>query len=222
MRWCSPKAALLLFVIFIGIAPSIAPAAISLGPLSDFQDGTFQGWSGNSDPTIIAGGGPAGSMDNYLRIGGKFANRFAIFNLTSGYNGAVDPGVTAFQADLMRPAGASDILEMRLVLFAPNTGIRWTSADAQTVPGDGIWRAYTFSLLESDLTQVQGSDTYDNLISNVGRVMFRHDPAPPEADGIEADGFLGIDNVAAVPEPAAPLLLTASIALIAFPRRKSR
>jgi hypothetical protein len=221
MRWC-PLHTALLFAVYFVFAPSLAPAAISLGPLSDFQDGTLQGWTGNSAPTLIAGGGPAGGLDNFLRIGGPNGNRFAIFNLNPGYTGAVDPGVTAFQADLMRPAGALDTLEMRLVLFAPATGIRWTSADAQTVPGDGIWRAYTFSLLESDLTQVQGSDSYANLIANVGRIMFRHDPPPAEADGIEADGFLGIDNVAAVPEPAAPLLLTASIALIAFPRRKSR
>lgn len=180
-----------------------ASAAITPGLLSDFEDGTTQSWSGNSNPTNIANGGPLGAGDNFLQIGG--GNRFATFNLTGSYSGIVDSSVTGFQVDMMRPFGEGAI-EMRLVMFGPGAGNaadRWTSSTAFTVPDDGNWATYTFSLAEADLSQVLGSDTYANMLLDVDRVMFRYDPGTPSATGVSNTGTLGIDNVTAVPEPAA-------------------
>ncbi len=198
--------------------PQSADSAIVAGLLNDFEDGSTQNWSGNSAPTNFATGGPAGASDNFLRIGG--GNRFAIFNSTSTHSGAIDPGVTAIQVDLMRPASDPTDLEMRLVLFGPQTFDRWTSANAETILADGVWRTYTFSLLEADLIRVLGADTYANLSADVDRIMFRHDPSPASATGISAPGTLGIDNVRAIPEPGATVLLLSGLLVFLQDRRR--
>jgi hypothetical protein len=222
MKRCPLTITLLLALL---ILPFSASAAISIGLLSDFEDGTLQGWSGLSSPLNIPGGGPVGTTDNFLQIGGEFAVRFATYNASPEYSGPVDPLVTAFQVDLMRPATDPDALEIRLVLFGGSllTNDRWTSSDPSTIPNDGIWRPYTFSLLESDLTQVQGTESYTSMITTVNRIMWRHDPDPASPTGIQAPGTLGIDNVAAVPEPGPSLflLIAATITTLA-PRRRRR
>ncbi|CAN5366987.1 hypothetical protein BH23VER1_BH23VER1_03600 [soil metagenome] len=204
----------------LALLPTSGHAALTLGPLSDFQDGTLQGWSGNAAPTIVTSGGPAGAGDAFLQIGG--GNRFAIFNADPNYSGALSSTVTAIDVDLMRPSNDPGSLEMRLVLFGPSTNDRWTSLNAQMVPNDGLWRTYTFSVLEPDLTRVLGSGTYAALAANVDRTMLRHDPDPASATGIFAPGTLGIDNVAAVPEPSAPGLILAAAAALAARRRRRR
>jgi len=190
-------------------------AAISAGLVSDFEDGTTQNWSGGSSPVNITTGGSTGAGDNFLQIGD--GGNMATFNTI--LSGAIDSAVTGFQVDLMRPSSDVGALDIRLVLFGPGTGNRWTSTTAEVVPNDDVWRTYTFPLLESDLTQVQGADTYANLSSTVNRVMFRHDPDTPSANGGIVSGTLGIDNVTAVPEPQSVLFLLLSGFLITARRR---
>ncbi len=207
--------------LLVASAP-LSGAAIVVGLLNDFQDGTLQGWTGNANPTNVGTGGPMGAADRFLQIGG--GNRFAIFNQAMGFAGEIDATVGAFQVDLMRPSTDASSLEMRLVLFGPSTNDRWTSLNAQVVPNDDAWRTYTFSLLEADLTRVQGTGTYAALAANVDRIMFRHDPAPASATGISVPGTLGIDNVAAVtvPEPGVLGAVLAAGALLARRRRRLR
>jgi hypothetical protein len=68
------------------------------------------------------------------------------------------------------------------------------------IPNDGVWRRYTFSLAEADLTSPGDPEAaYADIIGGVGRVMFRHDKGAANhtlddgEDGIE--GTLGLDNV---------------------------
>lgn len=173
---------------------TVAIADITQGVKSDFEDGTTQGWQGNSAPTNIATGGPDGAGDNFLQIGG--GNRFATYNATVPYTGLVDSDVIALEVDLMRPASDVETLPMRIVLFGPGPNVRWTSAVPQVVPNDGVWRRYIFSVLEGDLIRVLGSGSYNDLISDVDRTMLRYDPDPPSSGGQSVGGTLGIDNVA--------------------------
>ncbi|MEM7144614.1 MAG: PEP-CTERM sorting domain-containing protein [Verrucomicrobiota bacterium] len=198
-----------------------AHATISLGLINDFQDGTAQGWDGGANfPINIANGGPLGAGDRFLQINPN--TFFASYNLS--ISGAVDANVTGFTVDLMAPANNVDTLEMRLVLFGPgiSTGTRYTSATPITIPNDGVWRNYYFSLLEPDLSLPGGGDTYANVIADVNRIMFRHDPGTPDFGGTFASAVLGVDNLTAVsiPEPNTPLLLLSAISLATFFRRR--
>jgi len=176
------------------LVASPAAAALNVGLLSDFEDDTTDGWTGGGPIEAILDGGPQGDGDAYLRIG--VGSNFASFNQNIIYTGTLNPAVTAIQVDALRPTGEADF-DLRLVLFG-DTNDRWTSSVAAVVPGDGQWNTYTFSVLEEDLTQVQGAITYSDLVGNIGRLMLRYDPDTPSPGGAFIDGTLGVDNVRAI------------------------
>ena len=213
LRYLAP----ILTIVIAASAP--ASGAITAGLLSDFQDGTTQGWSGGAAPSNISTGGPAGTGDRFLQIGG--GNRFATFNSGLEYSGALDLSVTSIQVGLMRLATDIGSLDMRLVLFGPGTDNAWTSTLSQAVPNDGVWRSYTFSTSEADLTQVRSDGgSYGNLVASVDRVMLRYDPGTPTDSGESASGTLGIDNVTAVPEPSLVAML--AVPALVFGARRRR
>jgi hypothetical protein len=202
----------------------VAPASLaglSPGLLSDFESGTVEGWEGGASPTPIAEGGPAGAGDGYLQIGNDFSN-FATYNMED-VAGPISASVLAVDFDLMRPSEDPGALEMRLVLVAGTfLDERWTSSVAQVVANDGLWRTYRFSLLEADLVQVQGTGSYEDLRSDLDRMLIRYDPGTPNPGGSPVDGTLGIDNVFVVPEPTTSILLGGGLALIASGRGRRR
>ncbi|MFT4547871.1 MAG: hypothetical protein ACI9UA_005423 [Pseudoalteromonas tetraodonis] len=192
-------------------------AAIVSGLVSDFEDGTTQGWAGGANPTNVASGGPDGADDNFLRVGN--GGRLATHNTT--LSGVIDSAATAIQVDLRRPIADADDIDVRLVLLGPGTSNRWTSTALQVVPEDSAWATYTFSLLEADLSQVQGTASYAEMVADVNRVMFRYDPGTPSPGGSVIGGNLDIDNVRVIPEPQVALLALVSGVMI-FARRRKR
>jgi len=154
-------------------------------------------WEGGSAPTRIASGGVDDSP--YLRIstsGFHLATRTSEARWTGDYAAV---GASRVNVDLMTPASSLP-LEIRLVLFGPaNENNRWTSTVPHTVPNDGVWRSYTFSIAEADLTAVLTSATYNSLLSDVRQVMLRYDELAdgPDYQGafVPGVGILGIDNI---------------------------
>ena len=129
---------------------------------------------------------------------------------------------------MLRPAGLGP-LEIRLVLFGPGGGNRWTSTTSQVLPGDGVWRSYTFGILQGDLTRVLAAGSYADLTTNLNRIMFRHDSGGPSPGGTPVApniGVFGIDNVSAittaVPEPATLTLMGLGFAGIGYRRHRSK
>ena len=201
---------------------SCAQADLVPGTISDFQDGTTQGWAGGT--TInVANVGPLGAGDNALQLsnGGSGGN-FAMQNTSVG--GVIDPAVVSITADIFRPNGESDA-EIRLVLFDDNGfSDRWTTTNSVLVVGDGLWHTYTFSILESDLTQVvSAGGTYADLVANLNRIMFRFDPSGPSPGGSSLAGTMLFDNITAntaIPEPAGSAICGLLIGALAFRRRR--
>ena len=198
-----------------------ARGAITLGTVSDFEDGTTQGWGGGAAPTNIADGGPGGLGDNFLQVGN--GGNWATHNTGPDFSGVIGAGVTSIEVDMMRPPDGvpqvHQVVHMRLVLLGPGTGDRWTSSASTIIPEDGVWRTYRFSTLESDLIQVQGASSYAAMAGNVDRVMFRHDPTG-SAQGTPLRGLVGLDNIRVIPEPASGLLGLIAGALMLGRRRR--
>ncbi len=193
--------------------------------LDDFEDGGLGGWAPPRANTSNIAGGPTGSSRALeVRPGGKLA----AFDAGADISGAVDPEVVAIEIDMMRGVGAAP-LDIRLVLFGPGAGNRWTSTVSQVLLGDGLWDTYRFSIRESDLTQVAGGDDYADLLANLDRIMFRHDTEGPSARGTPVEANAGpffIDNVTAVasassvPEPGTALLVALGVVGLVVLRRK--
>jgi hypothetical protein len=177
--------------------------------VDDFQGGTTAlGWSGGSSPTYTANGGPNGAGDAFVQISAFPGGNLATYNTSPQWTGNFTTiGAETINVDMMAPSTSAP-LAIRLVVMGPSKFIRWDSADAQAVPNDGVWRNYQFSLAESDLTLVAGTDAYATLMSSVERVMFRYDPGAPDSSGSPVDapgGTLNLDNItlAVAPTPLA-------------------
>ena len=202
----------------VGLISACSSAlAITAGQTDNFQDGTVQNWSGGAGPINVGSGGPAGAADKFLKL--TSSNHMATYNLTQWSGDYSTPGITDINADLMDFVGQAS-LQIRLVVFSGSLG-QWTSTNAVTVPSDGAWHHFTFSMRAADMTSVSGTDTFTDTLSAANRLMFRHDDGVPSSQGTAFVGSMGIDNVKAlsVPEPGAIAAL-GFIALSAFRRRR--
>ena len=198
--------------------------AVTLGQLDDFQDGTLQDWTGGATMENMADGGPGGVADRFLRVqsfgGFGGGSRLATFNGTQWSGDYLAAGVTAIDVWL-KNLGQTD-LQMRVVLFDLDGGDnRWTSTVAHTLVVGSGWQRLTFSLEENALTNVQGTTDYAQLMTDVDRMMFRHQAGVPDANGDSIIAEAGIDNVrAAVPEPGTLAVLGLGAAALLRRRRR--
>lgn len=176
-------------------------AALNLGRLDDFQDGTFQGWGGGDFLENIPTGGPLGNGDRFLQAtsdGGDGAgSRLATFNAEwSGDLSAA--GVTAVEMDIRNQGNVT--LEMRIVMFGTNAD-RWTSTNAAILPVGSGWQHVKFSLEPGALTRVRGFGSYLTSYTSVSQIMVRHDPGAPSSQGAAIASQMGVDNVLAGGNP---------------------
>ena len=207
--------------LFTFFSSKSSEAALVLGPISDFQDGTTQGWGVpvGTDNTANVGGGQLGPGDRFIRLQNEGpVGRFAMRN--ASLSGGISSDVTAIVLDMIRPSNGAggESAEIRLVLYEETNGngTRWSTTTAAIVPPDNTWNTYTFPIREADLTRQAGStSTYADLLANFDRLVLRHDPGGVSIGGSALPGFLGVDNIVAVPEPSAVLLLGAIITLLA-------
>lgn len=184
-------------------------SAIEIGLTDDFQDNTTQNWAVGqphpAPPFTVADAGPDGSGDFALQVdslgGGGPGSRLAVFNRTQWSGDWTTAGVTAVQADI-KVVGAND-LDMRVGF--QGAGGRIVSADSVSLAGDGTWQTLVFSVLEADLVTSGGTSVADTLAA-VSEFRFLHNPNADFRGAVIAESIL-IDNVIALPEPSALVLL---------------
>jgi hypothetical protein len=172
---------------------------------STFQNLTTDNWSGGADPTVIPQDGPLGAGDAYLQITstgtlGPGANP-ATNNISENWIGNYAAANLRWLLVEMRSPITSAPLEIRAVLHGTaEGGTRLTSTTSMTVQSDGVWRKYEFSLAESDLVRVSGSDSYATVFSAVERIMIRHNPGMPTSGGTPLQAVWHLDNIRLVPD----------------------
>lgn len=190
---------------------ALALAATSLGQVElnrvdDFEDGTEMSWAGAS-PINIATGGPAGAGDNYLQAvstGSGAGGNMAIHNTLRWVGNFPATGVKAVSVDVKNFSNQN--LTLRLVFFGL-LGSRWTSTNAAAVslPANADWRRITFLIRESDFTRVLGSESWNAVMTDVQRMMIRHDASTPSSGGtpvvatVGFDNFVGYNSITALP-----------------------
>ena len=227
----------------LSLALPSAIAAVSVGHVDDFEDGTTQGWTINllgfgapplsAYPINVASGGPSGANDNYLLLtavgGSGGGRRLTAINVSAAWTGDFSAaGISGIRLQA-RNLGTTD-LQLRLLLENPVGGPATDVAisdDPLPLPSGGGWTTLVFSLAVADLMTLQGD--VNALLGNVTALRLFHssqDAFPGEA--IVAQ--LGVDNVTAlanggpppgVPEPAS-WLLTATALFGAWASRRRK
>jgi len=130
-------------------------------------------------------------------------------------------GVTALRFDLNNQG--PDPVALRISLFGPAASA-FTTIHEAVLPAASGWVAVTFALDEDSLVRTSGTFTLAQTLASVAKLLIRHDPDPlsPPGEHNFVSATLGIDNVAAVPEPAAGPLFAVGLAALAHALRRRR
>lgn len=207
-RWCRPAAiALAVF----GLAPA-ACWAIGFPQIDNFQDGTTQNWTNDTATAVTnqASGGPAGTGDKFLQVSsGTFGDAINLYtsNSTDRWSGDYNMGgVGGIAVDLKYIAVGdpmADIQPIRIAIFDPFFATGYTSATgapggAFSLPNDGAWHHWVFSLSASALTANGSPPPLAAQLSDVPQIRILSSmTADPFGDDLNVQ--LGIDNITAVP-----------------------
>lgn len=200
--------------------------AITIGQIDDFEDGTFHGWQMgaavpiNSHLANIADGGPTGIGDNYLQVSsnGSFTagGRLTVFNSLQWTGDYIGKGITTIVMNLNN-FSSSESLNLRLAINGGVTdhlgivtgGLFSTQTSVSLDSGSG-WTQVSFSLRPDNLDAVSrlgfttGNDVFATL-ANVTELRLINGNVPSWT-GDPVTATIGIDNISAVPLPAAVFL----------------
>ena len=207
-----------------GAALLALPAgAVTLGLTDSFSGGVTAGWTGGggspNPPTGVASGGPAGAGDGYLRISSSGVpgpgGRLIAFSSAPWAGNYIGAGITGIEMDV-KNLGASDL---SLRLYFENTLTSAYSLQAIALPAGASWTPVHFDIrvpaLSAAAAATLASATDFRIYSSPSAVA-------PQGSPFTA-AILGIDNVSAVPESGAGLLMALGLAsLLAAPALRRR
>jgi hypothetical protein len=193
---------------------SVPAAAITLGQVDRFGADNDMGWHPTT-PSDAMLGGPGGASDYYLEFlsnGGSFSEgKMVIRNSLQWSGNYSSEGVRVISLDAQNRGD----LTMNLRIAITNASGRPAADDgswyATTVaidlaPGSG-WQSLVFELSDADMIQVLGAESLGAVLSNVTQLRILSSAAPGNR-GDAAPHLLGVDNIAAIPEPSAAALLS--------------
>ena len=212
--------------------PMTHAAAVTVGQIDTFEDGTTQNWTvalgpfgviHPAPPVNIPMGGPAGADDNYLLLtalgGGGAGSRLSVINLAQQWQGDyLTAGVHAITMDV-KNFGTAD-LALRLLVADPTVGPPQNeafSSAAIVVPAGSGWTRAIFPFTPGDLTASLG--TVNAALTTATELRIFHSAAAG-FPGEPIVAQLGVDNITAVPVPASLLLLgSCGLTLVALRRK---
>lgn len=202
--------------------------AIAFGQVDTFEDGTTMNWANGVPANLvnINTGGPGGAGDHYLQLSSNGNNspggRLTTFNLQQWLGNYIAQGVNAIEIDL-RNTGTTT-LNIRLAFKAQNVmnSPGYLSAPVILTTGGG-WQHFSISLAPADMIAVGGPAAYNTFFSTgIGDARIINEVGTTNLNGDLIIGQVSIDNIHAVPEPAAGALLIGSGLLLIAVRRHRR
>jgi len=196
--------------------------AVAFGQVDTFQDGSTMGWqegaSSPNPPANVANGGPGGTGDRYLEndsSGGFGAGgRMIMFNGAQWLGNYTAAGVNRITMQ-MANFGATT-LNMRIAFTGAGTS--YGSNTAAVLPADGVWRSISFDLTPGALTNMGGSATVEQALSNVSAFRIVSAVGGPSIVGDMIEGTLGVDNITATSIPVAAPAITEFVFVSDTPR----
>ena len=227
-----------LFAAIVATAAMVSPAgAVSLGEIDTFSGSIEQWFAGggpggaipDNSPRLESSGGPGGARDFHLRIksvgsSGR-GSKLVAMNASQWAGDYLAAGITAIEMDVNN-FGPEDVL-LRLLfedLFEDlTTPLHMaTTTTGVMVPANSGWRHVRIGISPGELTAITGTITAALSSTTVLRLLHNSTATfPPDAISTE----LGVDNITAVPEPAAVTSMLAGLAFIgvlAWLRRRRR
>ena len=167
-------------------------AAVVLGQIDTFQDGTLQNWDAGLGgieppfpPIVITDGGPGGVGDHYMQITGigglpNPGSRISVVNRNLQWSGNyLAPAVNAITLSL-KNLGATDLV-VRLAVgdvavgSLPPLNIAVTK-DSVVLPAGGGWVSATFHLTPGQMAAARGN--VQTALTNAGELRIMHNPDP--------------------------------------------
>jgi hypothetical protein len=203
-----PLVALLVFLTLTIFAPDAA--AITLGQVDDFQDGTAADWIG-ANPINEENAGPDGTGDNALSaesFGGIGpGSRLTINNTLQWVGDWTAAGVTQITFDILNPG--EENLTIRLGLAGPESvsgggfGDAYATTTGQVLPADDQWHSMVFEVTADAWTYVGvfGGSGIETALTDVTQFRVLHNPALSFNGDAVAGSFL-IDNITAAGDTA--------------------
>ena len=214
---------------FLAALLTATASAVTIGQIDTFQTGTTEGWIAGGGPAgqlppvppyNAPSGGPAGAGDAYLTITSQGGNgpgsRLTAFNIFGQWAGDyIASGISGISMNLIN-LGQTD-LSIRLEFENPFAGGDFAVTNTAVVlPSGSGWTHAIFPIGVNHLTALQG--TVAGALTNTSILRILHATSPTAA--IPVAGVLGVDNIAAIPEPSTFLMAGIGIALLARYVRK--
>jgi len=204
---------------------SSSAQALSVGQGSDFETGTLEGWGVGLPvtPSIIADNGPSAVGSNAIEISASGAGgpggRLVTVNREATWTGAISSDVTAVTMDLQNTSASALLIRFAVGGAKIGNVTTWYASNtAHSLVSGGGWEQAHFTL--SDLTNVNGSASLVDVLTDVSEVRLLHSStAHFKGDLIEAS--FAVDNISAVPVPAAVWLFASALGLLGIKRRKT-
>jgi hypothetical protein len=201
--------------------------AITAGQVDDFQDLTVMDWGEGAPspnpPTNISDGGPAGAGDAFLQdessggfgAGSKLVMKNSV-QWAGDYNVTATLSLTAAMANF-----GNSTLHMRVAIRGGPGGTTYGSTLAIDLPADGLWHPFQFDLTSSSMTNISGADGLTAVLGSVTELRILSAAAGPSFSGDAVIATLGVDNITAIIDPAAPSLRVTDMALVSHVPRVS-
>jgi hypothetical protein len=180
---------------------------ITLGQIDNFQSLDTLGWTMGPNsiqfPIVISSGGPLGNIDAYLDVAstgtGRANSKMITYNAAQWTGNYVTAGVTGITTQ-MADFGSSPLF-MRIAI-QDSFGSEYGSSTAVMLPADSQWHSVNFDMTPAGLTLIQGGSSATQALSNIGVLRILSAQNGPSFMGDTIQATLGIDDIAAVPEPA--------------------
>jgi len=184
--------------------------AVTIGQVDTFQDGLDNWQGGVGGFSVAPAGGPAGAGDQYLQLSSgasPLPPRMAGFNDSQWLGNFTAAGVTEVTVDLLNSGATS--LPMRVAIreaAGGSTTPGYASTTPFVLPPDGLWHHAVFELNAASLTGFNSPQPLSVDLANVKDFRILASAAPSGVGDI-VTAQVGVDNVTAVPEPSALLLI---------------